>query len=90
MTESESEESLVTIFQGSGLSAESEAQSIHGLLESSGIESLLVRENVVELPVGGVEIKVLASLADRAREIIREGQLGGAEAAEAAEAETEI
>jgi len=86
----ESEEALVTVFRGSGLSAESEAQSIHGLLESSGMESLLVRENVVEIPVGLVEIKVLASLADRATEIIREGQLGGAEAAEAAEAETEI
>lgn len=81
---------MVTVFKGSGLSAESEAQSIHGLLESSGIESLLVRENVVELPVGLVEIKVLDSLADRAREVIREGQLGGPEAAEAAEAETEI
>lgn len=86
----ESRESLVTVFRGSGLSAESEAQAIHGLLESSGIESLLVRENVVELPVGLVEIKVLASLVDRATEIIREGQLGGAEAAEVAEAETEI
>lgn len=86
----ESEELLVTVFRGSGLSAESEAQSIHGLLESSGIESLLVRENVVEIPVGLVEIKVLDSVADRAREIIRAGERGGPQAAEAAEAETEI
>lgn len=86
----ESEEPLVTVFRGAGLSAESEAQSIHGLLESSGIESLLVRENVPELPVGLVEIKVIASVGERAREVIREGQLAGPEAAEAAEAETEI
>lgn len=86
----ETAETLVTVFEGTGLSAESEAQAIHGLLESSGIESLVVRENVPELPVGLVEIKVMASLAERAREVIREGQLAGPEAAEAAEAETEI
>ena len=86
----DSEELLVTVFRGSGVSAESEAQSIHGLLESSGIDSLLVRENVVELPVGSVELKVLDSLADRAREIIRAGERGGPRAAEEAEAESEL
>jgi DNA invertase Pin-like site-specific DNA recombinase len=87
---SEFEEPLVTVFEGTGLSAESEAQAIHALLESSGIESLVVRENVPEIPVGTVEIKVIASQAERAQEVIREGQMAGPEAAEAAEAETEI
>jgi len=81
---------MVTVFTGDGISAESEAQSIHGLLESSGIESLLVRENVPELPVGLVEVRVMESQAARAQEIIQEGRAGGPEAAEAAEAETEL
>ncbi len=78
------------MFEGDGISAESEAQAIHALLESSGIESLLVRENVPEIPVGLVEIKVVESLAARAREVIEAGREAGPAAAEAAEAETEI
>ena len=84
------EDDLVTVFEGDGTLAEVEAQEIHALLEASGIESLLVRANVPELPVGTVEVKVIAPEADRAREVIREAQLAGPEAAEAAEAETEI
>jgi DNA invertase Pin-like site-specific DNA recombinase len=83
-------EPLVTVFKGVGTSAEMEAQAIHGLLESSGIESLVVRANVTELPVGSVEIRVVESLAERAREVILEGRRAGPEAAEAAEAESEI
>ena len=70
-----------------GLSAETEAQSIHALLEANGIESLVVRQNVPELPVGKVEVRVVASDAQRATEVIREGQAGGPAAAEEAEAE---
>jgi hypothetical protein len=83
-------ERLVTVFQGNGISAESEAQAIHGLLASSGIASLVVRENVPEIPVGSVEIKVVESLSQRALEVIQAGREGGPEAAEAAEAESEI
>ena len=86
----ENEETLMNIFEAAGISAEMEAQSIHALLESSGIESIVVRENVPELPVGRVEVRVVASDVERAREIIREGQSGGAAAAEEAEAESEL
>jgi hypothetical protein len=81
---------LTTVFEAAGPSAEIEAQSVHALLESNGIDSLVVRENVPELPVGKVEIRVVASDADRAREVIREGRAAGPSAAADAEAETEI
>jgi hypothetical protein len=83
-------EPFVTVFEGNGITAEMEAQSIHALLESSGIESLLVRENVTELPVGNVDVRVVGSQAERAFEIIKAGRAGGPEAADEAEAETEI
>ena len=86
----ENEETLMNIFEAVGISAEMEAQSIHALLESSGIESVVVRENVPAIPVGRVEVRVVASDAERAREIIREGQSAGAAAAEEAEAESEL
>ena len=84
------EETLMNVFEAAGISAEMEALSIHALLESSGIESLVVRDNVPELPVGRVEVRVAASEAERAREVIREGQLAGPAAAEEAEAESEL
>jgi hypothetical protein len=83
-------EPFVTVFEGNGISAEMEAQAIHALLESSGVESLLVRENVTEIPVGNVEVRVAGSQAERAREIIEAGRAAGPEAAEMAEAETEL
>jgi len=87
---SDSEQPLVKVFESGGISAESEAQAIRGLLEANGIASLVVRENVPELPVGAVEVRVIASVAERARGVIREGRLAGPEAAAAAEAESEI
>lgn len=84
------DETLMNVFVSAGITAEVEAQSIHALLESNGIESFIVRENVPELPVGRVEIRVAASQADRARRAILEGQAAGPAAAEEAEAESEI
>ncbi len=84
------DETLMNVFESAGISAEMEAQSIHALLESSGIESVAVRENVPELPVGRVEVRVTASDLGRAREAIREGQAAGPQAAEEAEAESEL
>lgn len=83
-------EPFVTVFEGNGITAEMEAQSIHGLLESSGVESLVVRENVTELPVGTVEVRVVGSQAEKAFEIIKAAKKGGRQAAAEAEAETEI
>jgi hypothetical protein len=84
------DETLMNVFAAAGISAEMEAQSIHALLEASGIESMVVRENVPELPVGKVEVRVVASDAERARQVIEEGQAAGPAAAEEAEAESEL
>lgn len=86
----QSDETLMNVFEAAGVSAEMEAQAIHGLLESSGIESMVVRENVPELPVGKVEVRVVASEAERAKDVIREGKQAGPAAAAEAEAESEI
>ncbi len=83
-------ETLVNVFEAAGVSAEMEAQAVRALLDANGIEAIVVRENVPELPVGKVEISVVASDAERAREVIREGQLAGPAAAAEAEAESEI
>ena len=84
------DETFMNVFQAAGLSAEMQAQSIHALLQSSGIASVLVRENVTELPVGQVEVRVAASEVEQARQIIQEGESAGPAAADAAEAESEL
>ena len=63
---------LVTFFSSNAHDAESEADTIHSLLESAGLQSVIVRENVQELPTGGVEVRVLPDEADEARELIEE------------------
>ncbi|HLJ85562.1 MAG TPA: DUF2007 domain-containing protein [Candidatus Angelobacter sp.] len=63
---------LVTVFD---TQQESEALIIHGLLDSAGIESLILNREAPQdvLPgVGGVVIRVSASEADDARRIIAE------------------
>jgi hypothetical protein len=63
---------FVTVFSSNAHDAESEADTIHSLLESAGLESVIVRENVQELPTGGVEVRVLPEEAAEARELIEE------------------
>ena len=70
MFDNNAEDKLVTVFASRSVSAEVEAETIHGLLESSGIGSLIVRENVVQAPVGLVSIKVLDAEEQEARAII--------------------
>ena len=70
MFDNHAQDKLVTVFASRGVFAEVEAETIHGLLESSGIGSLIVRENVVQAPVGLVSIKVLDSEEQEARAII--------------------
>ena len=62
---------LVTVFSSRSHSAEIEAEAIHGLLESSGIESLIVRENVLEMPVGRVSVKVFSSYKEETEQLIQ-------------------
>ena len=87
--EAQSEESMadqehpqdrfVTLFSSSNFDAESEADTIHGLLTSAGIESMIVRENVPELPTGEVEVRVLEHNAEEARKIIKAARQSGSE-----------
>ena len=74
MPEEYSKEEFVTVFTSRQHNAETEAESIRGLLESAGLESLIVRENVQELPIGKVSVKVLASNVEDAKQLIREAQ----------------
>ena len=66
-----SDDRFVTVFSSRRHNAEVEAETVRGLLESAGLQSLIVRENVVELPVGKVWVRVLASDAEEAKELIR-------------------
>lgn len=61
---------FVNVFESSSFDAESEADVIHGLLQANEIDSMIVRQNVQELPAGVVEVRVLESRADEARELI--------------------
>jgi hypothetical protein len=71
-----SHEEFETIFRSNHHDAAIEAESIHGLLESAGLKSIIVRENIRELPTGWVEVKVFASEAEEANEIIRSAREG--------------
>ncbi len=73
-----SKDEFVTVFVSRSHSAEIEAEAIHGLLESAGMQSLIVRENVTELPTGQVAVRVLASHADDARKLIEDARQGAA------------
>ena len=84
------DEPLVTVFEGNGYSAEMEAQSVRALLEADGIDSVVVRENVPEIPLGRVTVRVLASEAAQAEELLRDAQTAGTEAVEQVESESEL
>ena len=66
-----SDDRFVTVFSSRRHNAEVEAETVRGLLESAGLESLIARENVPALPVGKVWVRVLASDAEEAKELIR-------------------
>jgi len=72
-----SRDRFVTVFASRSHSAEIECEVIHGLLESADLHSMIVRENVQEVPTGQVEVRVLSSQADDARELIRDAQQSG-------------
>lgn len=64
----------VQVFESESLTAAVEAETIHALLESSGIESWILRDNVPELPTGRVRVCVLASFAEEAEALIRQAK----------------
>ena len=77
MSDEFSEDEFVTIFSSRRHSAEIEAETINGLLESAGLRSMIVRDNVRELPVGKVSVRVFASEEEEARQIIEQAQAVG-------------
>ncbi len=72
MSEEHPKGEFVTVFSSNAHDAETEADTIHSLLESAGLQSVIVRENVQELPTGGIEVRVLPDEADEARELIEQ------------------
>ncbi len=79
MSEEHPKGKFVTVFASKAFDAESEADLVQGLLDSADIRSVIVRENVPELPTGGVEVRVLPQEADAARRIIEEARATGSE-----------
>ena len=66
-----SDDKLVTVFSSRSHLAAVEAEVIYALLASAGIRAWLVRENVVQQPVGKVSIKVTAENEQDALQLIR-------------------
>lgn len=71
MPEDPIDDKLVTVFSSRSHLAAVEAEVIYSLLASAGIRAWLVRENVVQQPVGKVSIKVTADNEDDALQLIR-------------------
>ena len=64
------DDELVTVFSSRSHLATIEAEVIYALLDSAGIPAWLVRENVVQQPVGKVSIKVVSECAADALQLI--------------------
>jgi hypothetical protein len=78
---------MATLFSSQGVDAEMEADVIHGILESNGIPSMVVRATGV--PVLGFEVQVPQSSFEEARRLVAEAEAAGPEAAAEAEAASE-
>ncbi len=74
MSEKHQSDRLVTVFSSCEVHAEIESETIHGLLQSAGLQSMIVRENVQELPIGKVSVRVMASDEQEARNLIAEAE----------------
>ncbi len=70
MPEDPIDDELVTVFASRSHLATVEAQVIYALLDSAGIPAWLVRENVVQQPVGKVSIKVTSACETDALQLI--------------------
>jgi hypothetical protein len=78
---------VVTLFSSSNTDAEMEAINIRGLLESNGIEALVVGPRV--LPSLEFQVQVPRAQAEEARRLIAEARAAGPAAAAEAEASSE-
>jgi len=78
---------MVTLYNAPVVDAEIEADMIRGVLESNGIQSMLVRNST--LPSLGFEVKVPRARAEEAERLIEEAKAAGPEAAAEAERASE-
>jgi len=77
---------MVPLYESSTVDAEMEADVIRGLLDSNGIPSLVSRPGPFPL---GFQVLVPRGKVIEAQRLVEEAQVGGPEAAAAAEAESE-
>jgi Putative prokaryotic signal transducing protein len=75
---------LVTVFEGAGASSEMEALSVQALLESNGIEAVLIGNTL--LPNIPDEIRVPREDFERAQQLIKDALAAGPSGAQEAEA----
>jgi hypothetical protein len=78
---------VVIVFSSSNHNAEMEATNIHGLLESNGIEAIVVGPSVI--PSLEFQVRVQRSQAEEAQRLIAEARAAGPQAAAEAEASSE-
>ncbi len=83
----ENAEEMVVVFSSSNHDAEMEAMTIRGMLESNGVEAMIVGPAV--LPNLEFEVQVSEEFAAQARALIAEAQEAGPSAAAEAEALSE-
>jgi hypothetical protein len=78
---------MVPVYVSQAVDAEMEADVIHGVLESNGIQSMVVR--ATGYPVLGFEVRVPHARLEEAERLIAEAEAAGPEAAAEAEAASE-
>jgi Putative prokaryotic signal transducing protein len=78
---------LVTLFSSSNIDAEMEANTIHNLLQASGIPSVIVGASTI--PSLEFQVQVPRETAEEAERLLREARAAGPEAAAEAEAASE-
>lgn len=78
---------MVVLFSSSNIDAEMEANTIHSILEASGIPSVVVGASVI--PSLEFQVQVPRENLEAARQVIADARAAGPDAAAEAEASTE-
>ncbi len=78
---------MVALFSSSNVDAEMEANTIHSILEASGIPSMVVGASVI--PSLEFQVQVPRENLEAAEQVIAEARAAGPDAAAEAEASTE-
>jgi len=75
--DSSNDKKMVNVFASSNHDAEAEAEIVNALLSSSGLQSMIFRQNTEALPAGVVEVRVPAEEFESAKKILAASQQGG-------------